>query len=144
MRSANDIYVAFSGAPRPSAPEIPDIAPNGDLEREEIRDLLAPHSAREVPSEDLRAYPLHTMFSFLSAASYRYYMPRFIEHSLEDPDSLLSESLLFSLARFNDDRIASFSIEERAVVMEYLKHLATQPDAHIVASYISSAEEQWA
>jgi hypothetical protein len=144
VRSVDEVYAAFSGAKRPSAQEIPDHDPGGDLEREEIRDLLAPYAAREVPDEELARYPLHTMFPFLSAASYRYYMPRFIEHCLEPrAGSLLPESLLFALAHSNDHRIASFSANERAVVLEYLEDLASQTESHIHVEGIRAAQDQW-
>ena len=143
MRSANEIYAAFSAATRPSSREIPDHDPDGDQEREQIRDLLAPHAAREVPGEILGRHPLYTMCPLLSAASYRYYMPRFIEYCLEEPNSMLSGSLLFSLAYTHDQRDSAFSAEERGVVREYLEHLAGQPGAQLDAEDIAAAREKW-
>lgn len=122
------------------AGEIPDH--EGDFEREEIRDLLAPHAARDVPEEDLGRYPLYTMFPFLSTASYRYYMPRFIEYCVKNPNSTLGEFLLYSLAD-DHERSRSFCPGERAVVREYLKYLAAKPGAELDAENISAALEKW-
>ena len=141
MRKSNEIYAAFAQARRPSAQEITDHA--GDSEREKIRDLLAPHAATDVPSEELGKYPLYTMIPLLSAASYRYFMPRLVAYCLERPDSVLAESLLFSLSGANAARIASFLPVERAVVREYIDHLAQQSDAHIDAEDITTARTKW-
>ena len=98
---------------------------DGDLERLEICDVLAPYQAREVPDDRLGQYPLYAMFPFLSVAAYRYYMPRCIEFSLAHPNNELSESLLFSLSgTFCRARRAAFSPKERAVVREYIECVA--------------------
>ena len=144
MLNAQKIYDAFSGARRPSASEIPDIENGGgDLERQEIRDLLAPHAAPEVPADALSKYPLYTSLVFLSAASYRYYMPRFIEYCIENPGSTLSGSLIWNLGRSDDDRIAKFSPDERAIIRAYIEHCAAQPDAHLDADSIIEARRLW-
>ena len=138
MRPIDQIYEAFAAAPRPNAEGI--TAGSGDDERREIRELLAPYRAKDVPDEDLGQYPLYTMFPFLSVAAYRYYMPRCIEFSLKHPGNALGESLLFSLSNGVARKLAaSFSAQERAVVREYLEHLSRASPS----DYVEEARKLW-
>lgn len=143
MRSVVEIHGAFASARRPTPEEIPDIV-SSDPERNAIRDLLAPHAPRDVPDSALGRYPLYTMFPFLSAAAFRYYMPRFIDYCVANPQSMLSESLLFALARDDYQRAATFVPIEKAVIREYLELITKSPDAWPDADEVKKAGEVWA
>ena len=142
MRGIEEIYAAFDFARRPAAEEIPDIV-SADPERHKIRDLLAAQTAREVPEEELGRYPLYTMFPFLSAIAFRYYMPRFIEFCVKNPRSMLSESLLFSLAERDRAHVEVFLPDERAVIVEYIELIGRSQDAWLDNEAIEKARKLW-
>jgi hypothetical protein len=140
MRPIEQIYEAFAAAQRPAPADI--TCGSDDNERREIREVLSRYTAHDLPAEELDRYPLHTMFPFLSPASYRYFMPRFIEHCIANPQSMLAESLLFSLAG-PDRQSGAFLPPERAVVREYLELSAQVPGAKLVIDHLSAAREKW-
>lgn len=141
MRPIEQIYETFSGAPKPAASEI--VSGSDDDERREISRLLAGYAARELPDPLLARYPLSTMFPMLSHQAYRYYMPRCIEHCLETPDSLLCESLMFSLSTARDEHIRHFAVAERAAVREFIEHVASLPDSSFIKEQLDSARKLW-
>lgn len=132
------VYAAFSEAPRPSADEITH---HRCPECDDVRDLLHPFTAREVP--DLEQYPLYSALSLLTAPAYRYYLPRYIANAVQTPSSNAAEMLLYSLGRTSDDRVAGFSPRERVAVLEFVDHLEKLVTVDSDRYYIDEARKLW-
>src|SRR5262245_23342362 len=76
------LYEAFSQAPRPAEEEI---APHRCGECDEVAARLAPHESRRVPDEDM--FWLGDSMPLLGHKAFRYYLPRFVEFCLKQPNS---------------------------------------------------------
>jgi hypothetical protein len=115
------LYSAFSQAPRPKREEI---TPHKCLECDEVACALAPYEAAAVPSEalDRVCYEL----SLFGPQAFRYYFPRFVEHSLKNPPSILAERLGLNLRRASEldtgdrDRIKDFTVPALRTLLWYV------------------------
>lgn len=124
------LYQAFSEAPRPESAEL---TPHRCLECDEARDRLAPHEAAAVPDEDMEW--LGDSLALLGPEALRYYLPRFLEHSLNHPESNACDVVLFHLAaedpgeEYWAERYGVFSAEERRAIVRYLRFRSSWPES---------------
>lgn len=116
------MYQVFSSAEKPL---IGEMTPHRCIECDELRDQLHPYVQRDVPDEWLTyhgdALPL------LSPKALRYYFPRYIEFGLLNQDENAFDNCLYHLSpdeidEYWAERIAIFSIEEKAIFREYLNN----------------------
>jgi len=129
MIAGDELYKAFSEAPRPVAITAGSITP----ERERITDLLLPYTvdpqtARDIPDRLFDRYEISAMLPVLTADAYRYFMPRCIEHAISHPNSGIVDGLVSSLSRLPkyDARISQFTPTERAAVGEFIEYQSQQ------------------
>jgi hypothetical protein len=138
------IYAAFSEAARPAAD---DIAPHPCCECAEVAARLVPHQSREVPVEDMSC--LADSLPLLSPRALRYFLPRYLEFTLTNPESIARDNVLYHLSaehaseEYWVERYRVFSQNERFAIAEYLRYRQTWPDAKWEAEHMARALENW-
>lgn len=139
------LYRAFVAAPRPQKDEV---TPHRCWECDEVDERLAPHEAAHVPDEDMTW--LGDTLPLLGPPAFRYYLPRFIEFCLAQPESMLDAVINYNLAPTGDldvgerNRFANFTPSEARVVLEFVEHRANRDDADLDRAYLDKAWEFWA
>ena len=116
------LYAWFSAAPRPSAEEVTS---HRCLQCDEICDELSRCTARSVPDDFFRGHA--DSLPLLTPTALRYFLPRYLEFSIRNQDSDLSDLILYSLSGCSSDqgfwlpRFQTFAHAERRAVAEFLK-----------------------
>jgi hypothetical protein len=138
------LYRAFAAAPRPREDEI---TPHRCCECGEVTKRLGPHEAANVPDDDMQW--LGDTLPLLGPAAFRYYLPRFIEHCLKSPPSMLDAVINYSLSPSGDldvgerNRFARFSPAEARLMLEFVEHRASVPDLDFDRDYFDAAWLFW-
>jgi hypothetical protein len=137
-------YKAFSSAPRPRPDEI---TTHRCCECDKVRDDFSAYAVTEVPDEILRYHG--DSIPFLSPKAFRYYLPRYIQFTCENPNENATDNLLFNISpdnpfsEFWSGRCDNFTTEERRAIIAYLEHRRTWPDSDVDKELITSGLEYW-
>jgi hypothetical protein len=138
---------AFSEAPRPSREEFGFHRHDECEECAEVVADLSRYAADEIPNDVIDYYA--TDLSLLSAAAWRYLLPRFVRWTAEDPDSNASEFVLYNLCPDDPDseywsgRCDAYTRIECEAIVSYLQHRRSWPDAEFDEEWIGPAIEFW-
>jgi hypothetical protein len=86
--------------------------------------------------------------AFLDAASWRHYLPRWIDYAVRhasDRTTMVVEGLLASLRPPDKEppRLASLTAEQELVIVAFLQHAATGSDAVYDAALARQVLEEW-
>lgn len=138
-----NLYKTFADAPRPERSEI---APHECDECDEVSERLSAHAARDVPDDDM--HWLGDTLPLLGPTAFRYYLPRFIEFCIKNPDSSLDALINYNLTRSPEDvgernRFAGFTKAEGRLILKFVELRAAGPDAEYDRVYLDAALEYW-
>jgi len=142
--STSKFFDAFKGAPRP---ELDQITPHRCWECDRVRDDFSEYEVKNVPD-----YILHDhgdSIPFLSPIAFRYFLPRYMEFTVENPDANAAEYLLYNLSpnhrnsEFWRGRCDAFVSKEKEVIIQYLEYRRTLPDVEFDEEYINSGIDFW-
>ena len=142
--SLTSFFGAFKSAPRP---ELDQIALHRCCECDRVRDDFSKYDAKEVP-DDLLHYHGDSI-PLLSPIAFRYFLPRYVEFTYNNPDANATDNLLYNLSpddknsEFWKGRCDSFTKQEKQVIIQYLQYRRTLPDAEFDEEYIGPGIEYW-
>ena len=141
--STSDFYKAFQDAPRPS---IDENAPHRCWECDKVRDDFSKYNVGKVPDDVLHYHG--DSISLLSPKAFRYFMPRYVEFTINNPDANAVDNLLFNLSpddptsEFRKGRCDAFT-KEREAIIEYLQYRRTLPDGEYDEEWIGPGIDYW-
>lgn len=135
---------AFADAPRPTRDEI---ALHQCEECEKVRADFSAYAVADVPDEVVEYHA--DSIPFLSPLAFRYYLPRYVRLTCENPDTNATDFVLFNLcpddpsSDFWSGRCDAFTRGECNAIVSYLRHRQTWPDADVNSQWIEPALEFW-
>jgi hypothetical protein len=121
--------------------------PTGCSECDSVAARLSPHEVRDVPAEEMRW--LADSLPLLSPRALRYFLPRYLEFTLTNPESIARDNVLYHLSAEDPsedywvERYRVFTQPERFAIAEYLRYRQTWPDATWEAEHMSRAIGHW-
>jgi hypothetical protein len=141
--AVDQLYVAFSGARRPSAIESCRCCLSADEERA----LLAPVALRQVPTDVLRPYTFDVLLTVGDVADFRYFLPRILE--IACTVGFGAPDLESVMGRLTTARWLEWPAAELTAIRDVLASLWTttlaafpsEPDVDTVLCAVGNAEE---
>ncbi len=142
--SVNSFYKAFLGAPRPTLSEI---TTHRCWECDKVREDFAAYSVKKVTDKVMRYHG--DSIPLLSAKAFRYYLPRYVQFTCEQPDENATDNLLFNLSpdklssEFWTGRCDDFTTVECEAIIAYLQHRRTWIDSDVDEDFIGTGLVYW-
>lgn len=151
-RTENKLAAAIIGAfldvPKPNETSI---APHQCEECREICEAFAPFEFGELPGDVIALH--YDSLPLLSPPALHHYLPAYLLYALEHPDSDVFEFTIYQLspskklrqeiAGNHRDRIVRFTLEQRGVVLEFLRWASTTKEAVWFSEEFQAASEIW-
>lgn len=135
---------AFKEAPQPAVTEITS---HECWECNKVREDFGKHLDGQLP-EDLLDYHKDSL-SFFTASALRYFLPRYLLHSIEHPDSEFTDYTIYHLSPSDlevpywRERLSVFSEDEKKAICRYLGYLETQEGCELSLDDIKAAKRIW-
>ncbi len=112
-----------------------------------VRDDFGRHLDGQLP-EDLLDYHKDSL-SFLTASALRYFLPHYLLHSVEHPDSEFTDYTIYHLSPSDlespywRERLSVFSEGEKEAICRYLSYLENQEGCKLSLADIKAAKRIW-
>lgn len=137
------VYAAFGDVEKPKKD---DVIYHLCEDCEAIREVIGGIDSREVRDRDVQSFEVD--IGALSPSAFHYYMPRLMEFTLRNPDTLAFDNLLSILSPvevnyFYKNRFELFSKNQRETVIEYLSIRRTYPESEYEEELLERAEKIW-